>query len=364
LKTLSGRLWSSKTFRYGVGALVSLLSLYLALRNVDFGEVGRAFQAADYRLVGLALVSVAFNQLARAFRWRVLLGTSPPGNPHRSNRRDGFSLFDLLVALLSAQLLNTVYPARLGDLSRAYVIGGRGPGKVFTLGTIVLEKLLDTLAYGGLFLVMLLTLPLPAWVGGSVSTFALAALLATLAVVVLAYRPQVILAPAGRLFARLPGRAAQSVQSHLQEGMDSLRTLRNHSELARALIWTALIWATAVLNNALVLQAMHLHLPWMAPFFVLVVLQIGISLPSTPGSLGVFEYGCILALSLFSVGRADALSFGFVLHAVVFLPVIVFGFLAFLYLGINVEQVAAPGQVVEDQKSSPAASEQPTTADE
>lgn len=362
LKTLFSRLWSSRTFRYGLGALISLLSLYLALRNVDFGEVGNALRAADYRLVGLALVSVALNQLARAFRWRVLLGAGPQVNQNPADRRFGFSLFDLLVALLTAQLLNTVYPARLGDLSRAYVIGGRGPGKVFTLGTIVLEKLLDTLAYGGLFLVMLLALPLPGWVRGSVSTFALATVLATLVVVVLAYRPGVFLALADRLFARFPGRAAQFVQSHLEDGMRSLRTLRNRSELARALIWTAIIWATAVLNNALVLKAMHLSLPWMAPFFVLLVLQIGISLPSTPGSLGVFEYSCILALSIFSVGRADALGFGFVLHAVVFLPVIVFGFLAFLYLGINVEQVAAPGQGHEE--TDLALERTPTNADE
>jgi uncharacterized protein (TIRG00374 family) len=344
LKTIFGRLWSSKAFRYGAGTLVSLLALYLALRNVDFDQVGNALRAADYRLVALALFSVAFNQLARAYRWRVLLGASPPGKLQADDRRKRFSLFDLLLSLLSAQLLNTVYPARLGDLSRAYVIGSRGPGKVFTLGTVVLEKLLDTLAYGAFFLVMLLTLPLPGWVGGSVSTFALATVLATLAVVVLAYRPQIILTLLGRLFARFPGRISQSVQFHLQDGMESLRTLRDRSELARALIWTALIWATAVFNNALILQAMHLRLPWMAPFFVLVVLQVGISLPSTPGSLGVFEYACVLALSLFSVGSADALGFGFVLHAVVFLPVIVFGFLAFLYLGLNVNQVAAPGQ--------------------
>lgn len=328
-------LWSSKILRYGLGLLVSVLSLFLALRGVDFGEVAGAIRAADYRLVGLALASVAVNQLARAFRWRVLLAAG-----RRTPARLSFSLIDLLVALLSGQLLNTVYPARIGDLSRAYVIGGKGPGRVFTLGTVLLEKLLDTLAYGGLFLVMLFSLPLPAWVGGSVSTFALATALVTAAVVILAYRPQALLGLTAKIFARFPGRAGRFVQSHLQDGIDSLRTLRSPADLARALFWTAVIWATAVLNNALILQALQLTLPWMAPFFVLVVLQVGISLPSTPGSIGIFEYACILALSLFSVGRSQALSYGFVLHAVVFLPVVVFGFLAFLYLGINVEKVA------------------------
>jgi uncharacterized protein (TIRG00374 family) len=335
LKTLSGRLWSSKILRYGLGALLSLLALYLALRDVDFGEVVSAIRAADYRLVGLALASVALNQLGRAFRWRVLLGAS-----RSAARQAGISLFDLLVALLSAQLLNTVYPARVGDLSRAYVIGGKGPGRVFTLGTVLLEKLLDTLAYGGLFLVLLFALPLPAWVGSSVSTFVVATALVTLAVVILAYRPEWLLALTGRVFARFPGRFGQLVQAYLKDGIGSLSTLRSPSGLARSLFWTAVIWATAVLNNYLILLAFQLRLPWMAPFFVLMVLQVGISLPSTPGSIGIFEYGCILALSLFSVARADALSYGFVLHAVVFLPVVILGFLAFLYLGLNSEKVA------------------------
>ena len=357
LKTLLSRLWSSKILRYGLGALLSLLALYLALRDVDFGEVGRAIRAADYRLVGLALASVAVNQLGRAFRWRVLLGAS-----RSAARQAGISLFDLLVALLSAQLLNTVYPARVGDLSRAYVIGGKGPGRVFTLGTVLLEKLLDTLAYGGLFLVLLFALPLPAWVGSSVSTFAVATALVTLAVVILAYRPEWLLALSGRVFARFPGRFGQLVQAHLKDGIGSLSTLRSPSGLARSLFWTAVIWATAVLNNYLILQAFQLQLPWMAPFFVLMVLQIGISLPSTPGSIGIFEYGCILALSLFSVARADALSYGFVLHAVVFLPVVILGFLAFLYLGLNSEKVAQFRRAEDGLEGTrTAAKEQPST---
>jgi uncharacterized protein (TIRG00374 family) len=348
-------LWSSKIFRYSVGALVSLLALYLALRDVDFGEVGRAIRIADYRLVGLALASVAVNQLARAFRWRVLLGSGQSGVHLGGDNRPaavspGYSLFDLLVVLLSAQLLNTVYPARVGDLSRAYVIGGKGPGRVFTLGTILLEKLLDTLAYGGLFLVVLFSLSLPAWVRSSVSTLALAAVLAALIAALLAYRPAALLGLADKIFARFPGSLARFMQPHLKDGIDSLHTLRSRSDLARLVFWTAVIWATAVLNNALALRAMQLSLPWMAPIFVLVVLQIGISLPSTPGSIGIFEYGCILALSLFAVERAAALSFGFVLHAVVFLPVVFFGFLAFLYLGLNAGEVAQFRQVSEGQK--------------
>ena len=47
--------------------------------------------------------------------------------------------------LLAGQMLNTVFPARLGDLTRAYVLGGKGPGRSFVLGTVVLEKILDSI---------------------------------------------------------------------------------------------------------------------------------------------------------------------------------------------------------------------------
>ena len=36
---------------------------------------------------------------------------------------------------------------------------------------------------------------------------------------------------------------------------------------------------------------------------VLVVLQVGITLPSVPGRIGVFEYLCILSLAVFGVAQ-------------------------------------------------------------
>ena len=43
---------------------------------------------------------------------------------------------------------------------------------------------------------------------------------------------------------------------------------------------------------------------------VLLVLQIGLAVPVSPGGLGVFEYLSVLALSLFTVPRREAVAFG------------------------------------------------------
>ena len=92
----------------------------------------------------------------------------------------------LLKALLVGQMLNTIYPMRIGDFSRAYVIGGIGPGRVFTMGTILLEKLLDMFSYSLLFILLILLIRLPAWVSNSAYSFTLVVLIATLAIFLLA----------------------------------------------------------------------------------------------------------------------------------------------------------------------------------
>jgi uncharacterized membrane protein YbhN (UPF0104 family) len=90
-----------------------------------------------------------------------------------------------------------------------------------------------------------------------------------------------------------------------------------------------------VLTNYWVLLALDIQAPLVASLLVLVAVQAGISLPSLPGKIGVFELTCILALEIFRVSRTIALSYGILLHAVVFIPILVPGLISFLYLQIE-----------------------------
>jgi uncharacterized membrane protein YbhN (UPF0104 family) len=69
-----------------------------------------------------------------------------------------------------------------------------------------------------------------------------------------------------------------------------------------------------------------------ATLLVLIGLMAGIAVPSVPGRIGIFEYICVLALAVFGIKQTQALTYGILLHAVVFLPVLVLGVLALLRL--------------------------------
>ncbi len=83
------------------------------------------------------------------------------------------------------------------------------------------------------------------------------------------------------------------------------------------------LWAGSILINYLVLISLHIHATFLAAIVLLVILQAGVAVPSSPGKIGVFQNLAVLGLSLFGVAKAPALAFGVVLHLLIFLPVAV-----------------------------------------
>jgi hypothetical protein len=318
---------ASPLFRVGLGFLLSGIALYLALRNVDFQDVGTTLKRADVWYVGLALMSVALNNVGKGIRWHILLGTAGQAVPFRK----------ILAMHLVGQMLNNLFPLRAGDVTRAYVIGGMGPGRVFVLGTVVLEKFLDMISYVVLFFGLLLLIPLPAWMSDSVLSLLLVVLVMIGGVILLIHRREWFLALAEWFFRWLPAHLQDSSRNRLNAGLSSLEILQSRQDRNWLLIWTMIIWGTAVLNNYLVLFALHVSVsaPLIAALLVLVVLQIGISLPSAPGTIGIFQYGCVVALALFGINQATAFSYGILLHAIVMVPTILIGALLFWTMGIS-----------------------------
>ena len=72
-------------------------------------------------------------------------------------------------------------------------------------------------------------------------------------------------------------------------------------------------------------QSARLDLPLVAAWTVLAFLGLGVSLPSTPGFLGVVQAATVEALRLFAVPQDVALSVSILLHVAQFVPVTLVG---------------------------------------
>lgn len=317
MNKINSRNFKNPYVRAALAILISAITLFLAVRNVSISDILTAIKGADLRFVLLGLASVSANTLAKTVRWKVLLGEIG----------EKVSLWVVFQAILIGQTLNNIYPARVGDLSRIYVVGDRGPGRVYTLGTIILEKVLDTLFYAVLVVYLLVTLPLPGWISGwaNESVFILTgtSLIVGLVLILIAYHPSLFFNLFDRVNNLLTSRYSRinlsKTRNWLQAGMDSLEVIKNQRRLGLALFWLVVSWVTALLNNQLALLALGIHLPLTASLLVLVVLQAGISIPSVPGRIGVFEYISVLCLAVFGISRSIAFSYGVLLHSLVFI---------------------------------------------
>jgi uncharacterized protein (TIRG00374 family) len=329
MKQFIKRLYSSLFIRIGLAIGISFLSLYLALRNISLEEVGASLKQANYSYVAMALVSVGINTIAKTSRWIVLMRP----------RKQHLKYFQVLKSLLIGQSLNNLYPGRVGDLNRAYMVGSLGLGRTFVLGTIGIEKVVEMFSYAVLFVILLLLIPLPDWVSSSGYTFAIIAVFVTFGVMLVTYQRGFVMRILERVSGRFPERLNKYSLPRLRAGIDSLEVLQSNADLLKLGLWSSIVWGTALLNNHLTLLALNIHLPITASLLILVALQAGISIPSVPGRFGIFEYICVLALGVYGIDQATAFSYGILLHAIVMLPTTVLGLVFFATSGLSREDI-------------------------
>ena len=100
-----------------------------------------------------------------------------------------------------------------------------------------------------------------------------------------------------------------------------------------ALLATVVAWLVAGLAGMVLFPAFGLDPGTLAPWLLLVANSFALVLPSSPGTIGVYEASVQVVLVAFGISASTALSFALVLHAVNFFPVIALGAIASWYAG-------------------------------
>jgi hypothetical protein len=234
-------------------------------------------------------------------------------------------------------MTNNVLPLRAGEVVRVYVVArrwaarvGGPPGRVHgfwtTLATLVVERVLDSLAIVLMLAVLILIIPVPPylqWAALVVLAIDVAGIAVLVTLAVAPARAQQVLGRLTSRWPRLHERAGRLLDTFVH-GLDGIRTV---AHLLPLLGWTALVWTLAAAAAWTMLRAMDLPLPWVAGVTVLAFVGLGVSIPSAPGYVGVFHAAAAAAVGLFGVAQPAAVGYALVFHASQILPVILIGWL-------------------------------------
>ncbi len=299
------------------GTLLSIFFLWLAFRRVDLQEVWEALRQAKPLLVALSLLTFLITQVVKSIRWKTLF------YPEHHSRR----LSKLLKVIVIGQMINAAVPApRLGEVARAYLLGKiERISTAYAFGTVVLEKALDSLMLLVLVFLISLFMPLPVWLKGSSLIVSGGMVLLLIVMTLLSRWENRLPSWLDRVLGPESWLTRVGVTGAIQRAALSLRPLRSFSLNVQLWGWSLLNWLVMIATNLILLWAFGLYLPWTAAPLLLAILNIGIILPSSPGRIGIFHYLCVLTLGLYGVEPSVALAFGIVLHALVYLPIFLFG---------------------------------------
>ena len=287
-----------------LGLAVSAIALVLVVNSVDLGAAWSTLKTAQSPWILLMVAFIGADVLIRAVRWRVLLG---PLTPHRP-----VSTRTTLASLLVGYLANNVLPARLGEVVRAHDLGGRTTlSRSAILGTIVVERVVDTMVVVAIASVAILVLSVRGIVASAVLVgLALTALLVVgIAAGIAAHRlPGAVRVAA--FLARWP--RVRGVLTRLREGLSVASDLR---AVGAAVVLSIVCWSCTVFAFAAAAQAVGVA-PTMGQAALLAAgVNLATAIPAGPGYIGTFELAAVTIAASVGIDREAALAFSLLVHA-------------------------------------------------
>ncbi len=309
------------------GLALSALLVWLSIRGIEFQGVIDSFRTIRGGYILPAISVLLLMQILRSIRWGLIL--RPIG------KVDQLSLFSVTSVGFLAII---AIPARLGELARPYLITKKSRIPMSSaLGTIFVERALDSLTILIIALVAFFFTPLPPWLVRSSTLLLLATVVLSTMMILMIVRREATLRVLAPLIEKLPARYAGAVNRLIDHFIEGFRIMINPALLLSVTLLSIVIWLVDVLAIYLLFLAFGLDLSVAAAFVLMIVLVIGIAIPTAPGFIGNWHYFCIIGLGLFGIPKTDALTFAIIYHA---LSIGIVIFLGLLFLPFNRFSVA------------------------
>jgi len=323
----------SRGIRIFVGVLISVVALYFAFPpRSEWGHVRDAFARIQYwYVVPLMLVS-AYSVVVRSQRWQLLL--RPLGH---------VPLLPLFSATSIGFFCNMVLPLRIGEVVRPVLLARRsGLPTTSVLGSVLLERLLDMVTVLLLLGSVTFMVPVSDTIRRGGIAFLVLAIAAMSLVLALQRRAPLALRIVSAFFALLPARLRERADAALHGFIDGLQALGHGAALVRIAALSLWVWIVIASVYGIGFVACGLPVPTISGSLALVTIVAGaVSAPSAPGFIGTFQAGCIVALALFGIDRADAVPYSFIVWAVQWLSQIVLGVVFLLRENISFRDIRA-----------------------
>lgn len=321
-----------KRWQFWLGVGISIFFLYLALQGLHLGNVWQAVKQAKLFWLLPAIAVYFVGVWVRAWRWHYLL------KPLKSIPTK--TMFPIVTI---GYFGNNVYPARAGEVLRAYVLKRReGTPISASLATIIVERVFDgvvMLTFVFFNLPELAKLTTDSGFIGNIQSLAFWGAIAFLGVLLVfllaAMFPQTTEKIASRLINLLPIKMANKIQPLMMRFLQGLECLRSPKEALMIFFTSAIIWLLETGKYWFIMLAFPFKVSFFALMLMNGIVNLATTIPSAPGYVGTFDAPGIALLQAYQIPGDVAAAYTLVLHVALWLPITLLGAYYFAHEGLK-----------------------------
>ncbi len=310
-----------------MGYGLAVVSLVIVFRDFHLRRTIREFSNVSWKWVFLGMFFDVLSYFMQGLRWKLLL--TPFGRVR---------LIRATRAVFAGLFTNLVFPLRPGELLRAYLLSGWENikfGRV--LGSVGVERLIELVIATATLAVASLFVELPPRFRSAADALGVAALILLTAVVGVILYLEYKFAGDPNYFGGTSGtKHHHHLPNRWMRALIGLHTMGTAPSFYPAVLASLLMPFCQMMALWFMMKAYGLQLPFLAAVVVLLVINLGISLPNAPANVGSYQFFCVLGLSMFPVERSTAAGFSIFAFLALTLPFVFLGFAALLRSGLSV----------------------------
>jgi uncharacterized protein (TIRG00374 family) len=280
---------------------------------------------ADWKWVLLGIAFDVFSYAIQALRWKFLLAPFGKVRLTRAVR-----------AVFAGLFANVILPLRPGEFLRSYLLSdSEGITIGRTLGSVGVERLVDlVVATAALAVASLSVQQLPRRFERVADTLGIATLVILTIIVLLTLYLEFKLGSTPE-----PHIGRRKLPGKVMAALIDLHAMGTAPSFYAAVFTSLLVPLCQVFGLWCMMRSYGLSFSFLGAVVVLLVINLGVSLPNAPANVGSYQFFCVLGLSVFDVEKTTATGFSIFAFLALTLPLVFLGFAALVRSGLSLRSM-------------------------
>jgi glycosyltransferase 2 family protein len=297
------------------GIIGIILAIVYCIHGVNFKDVVKILRGMNPVQTALVFCLTTLNLVVRAMVFKLIV--HPIKNIPAKQ-----ALSSYLVGVFS----NLFLPFKLGDVAQGYFLGSRQDiSKISAVSAVVVQRVFEVTTLLLFMLIVGIVFSFPLLLQERTLIIGVSILIGIVLLFVAFQKRETIGVFVQKIVSRYSPSLAATLRRYIELLFHGASAIHDMNAVIRIGMLSITSWVIQVVMVKYTADALNISLDLVASCVVLFIVNIGLIIPIAPGNIGTFQFFGILALSLFSVPKPQALLFSIIFQVIQGIPVIIGG---------------------------------------